>query len=285
MRPKIGLVLGGGGSRGIAHIGVLEVLAHEHIPIDLIVGTSMGGLIGALFASEVDLLEMARHVERLRNISSLFSTHLFSSRARQRTMRKWIAHFLGENKTFEELKIPLIVTAVDMLHGHEVYLRSGPLLPALLATSAMPAVFPPVDHEEMKLADGGVIDSLCVHVARQEQMDKIIAVDIYPPLEHENPWVDPLGAIMGMGVPFFNTGNMDRPPSMMAAIWRSVRIMTWHLHEARLQANPPDVLLRPHVENYGSLDFKDVEGPLLAGIEEATRCLDVIKELVVETPN
>ncbi|MCB0153249.1 MAG: patatin-like phospholipase family protein [Anaerolineae bacterium] len=370
-RPKIGLVLGGGGSRGLAHIGVLNVLQRERIPIDLIVGTSMGGIVALLFslgyppeeiAREMQalqgqplteqigmhlreqtsagglllgaglgslvglLLMLAREpVERLRGkaamhrldpivgtslggiVGTLFAlgwsssrsagqqsrphrggrmSPLMGSRARQRRVESHLTKALT-GKTFADLPIPVCLMAVDMRHGEEVVLREGPLLPAVLASSAVPGAFPPVKHQEMELADGGVIDSLATHVAFEQGAERVIAVDVYPALDKENPWIDPLSAIMGFDLPtniFSTSGSGDkRIPTAAASMWRSVRVMTWHLHQKRLAAYPPDVLLRPAVERYGSLDFKDVTGPIQAGVEAAEAQLAEIKALVTET--
>ncbi len=283
-RPKIALVLGGGGSRGIAHIGVLSVLVRNHIPIDLIVGTSMGGIVGALYSFGISPDEIAGGMDDMRG-TTLLNMNLFSARARQRMLEDQLN--VLEGKTFADLKIPLTVMAVDMVHGREVALNEGLLLPALLATSAVPGVFPPVEVDGMQLADGGVIDSLATHVAFEQGGDKVIAVDVYPELEKDSPWVDPLGAILGFQLPFnlFGTNSETRPPSVLSAIWRAVRVMTWHLHEERLAACPPDVLLRPAVEDYASLDFKDVRGPLLAGAAETERHLPAIRALLEGQPD
>ena len=133
----------------------------------------------------------------------------------------------------------------------------------------------------LHLADGGVIDSLATHLAFEHGADIVIAVDVYPPLEKDNPWVDPVSAVMGFQLPFSLFGNTEwgRLPSMMASMWRSFRVMAWHLHEQRLKAHPPHILLRPSVSGYGSLDFTDVAGPLEAGRIEATNYLHEIQAL------
>lgn len=273
MRPKVGLVLGGGGSRGIAHIGVLQVLVREQIPIDLIVGTSMGGIVGVLFALGVTPDQLAERVSAMEGYS-LINLKGLSARARQRMLRDLLAEALA-GKTFADLEIPATLMAVDMLHGTEVALNEGSLMPAVLATSAVPAIFPPVELNGMQLADGGVIDSLATHVAYEQGADKVIAVDVYPTLDKDDPWVDPISATMGFQLPFglFNSAESDKTPSMFASVWRAVRVMAWHIHKERLSAHPPDVLLRPKVKGYGSLDFSDLSGPLLAGAAEAERHL------------
>ena len=275
---KIGLVLGGGGSRGIAHIGVLQVLVREGIPIDLIIGTSMGGIVGVLFALGFSPHQLTEQMSVLQR-TSLFNLKQWSARSRQRMLRSLLAEPLNA-KTFADLRIPTTLMAVDLHHGVEVALNHGPLMPAVLATSAVPAVFPPVELEGMQLADGGVIDSLATQAAAECGADKVIAVDIEPSLEKENLWVDPVSAITGIQLPFvFGTNESPRSPNALAAMWRAWRVMAWHIHQERLAAHPPDILLRPRVERYGSLDFKELQGLVLAGVAEAERHLTELKAL------
>ena len=127
-QPKIGLVLGGGGSRGLAHIGVLEVLTREQIPIDLIVATSMGGIVGILFALGYSPTQIAEGMQAIQNNS--LGMKVMGMRARQRRVRDRLVEILG-NKTFADLNLPVTLMAVDMVHGEEITLSKGPLLPAV----------------------------------------------------------------------------------------------------------------------------------------------------------
>ncbi|MBA3943091.1 MAG: patatin-like phospholipase family protein [Herpetosiphonaceae bacterium] len=287
-RPTLALVLGGGGSRGLAHIGVLEVLQREHIPIDRIVATSMGGIVGVLFALGLPPDQIAQWTRRAMVMVepqpyALRNVRLLSSRARQQWLRKQFTHLL-EEQTFADLRIPVTLMTVNMLDGTEVPLTTGPLVPALLATTAVPGLFPPVPFGDMQLADGGVIDSLATHVAVEQGADKIIAVDVYPALTTDRPWSNPVSAIMGFQLPLalFSGADALQGPNMFSSMWRSVRVMTWHLHQKRLADDPPDILLRPRVDTYGSLDFKDMDGPLQAGVEAAEERLADIKALCGE---
>ena len=280
MQPKIGLVLGGGGSRGIAHIGVLKVLHEHQIPIDLIVGTSMGAIIGTFYALGTQPDDMAKHIHTIGG-GNVFLKNMFSAKARQARIRADIVEWL-QDKTFEEADIPLTLMAVDVHKGEEVPLQTGKLLPAVLASAAVPAVFPPVEIDGRELVDGGVIDSLATHMAYKHGADIVIAVDIYPPLEQDNSWHDPLSDVMGIASPL-SLFSINAAPSMVASVWRSVRITTWYLHEQRLQHHPAHVLIRPEVEMYGSLDFRDVDGPLQAGIDATKALLPEIQRLVTET--
>lgn len=285
MRPKIALVLGGGGSRGIAHIGVLDVLVREQIPIDLIVGTSMGAIVGALFAAGHPAEAIA---DRLAEIQGhrVFQ-NLISGRARQRRINEMLRRFLGGTK-FSQLKIPLAVTAVDLISGKEVILDSGDVVTALIASSAVPGAFPPLEYGEMQLADGGVIDSVATGVAvergfHRDQRGRIIAVDVYPPLTTDRSWGDPLNDIMGIGLPFtipIMRSGEGKAPGVGASLWRSFRVLVWHTHEARLAQFPPDVLIRPKLAGKASLDFRNLDGPLQAGRVAAEAALPEIRDLL-----
>jgi NTE family protein len=279
MRPKIGLVLGGGGIRGLAHIGVLEILEREHIPIDYIVGTSMGAIVGAAFALGSSSQQIAGYMERVGSSNLLGGLNMFSSRSRQKAIEEHLRLAMG-HQTFADLHIPMTVMAVDMQTGEEVQLTQGELVPAILASAAVPAVFPPVEINGRQLADGGVIDSLATQPAYAMGADRVIAVDVYPALEMENIWKDPISAVMGFQIPFNLLGN-DRNPGVVSSLWRSFRIMVWYTHQMRLQQCKPDLLLRPPVDSYGSLDFKDTKGPIEAGRKTAEAHLDEIKALLV----
>lgn len=287
MRPKIALVLGGGGSRGVAHVGVLDVFMREKLPVDLIVGTSMGAVVGAMYAAGHQPAQMAERMADLQGVN-VFGTSIFTARGRQQRFAEQLSTMFA-GLTFADLKIPLLVTAVDMITGQETVLKDGPLIPALLASTAIPAVFPPVELNGMQLADGGVIDSVATHVAYEQgygcEEARIVAVDVYPQLEQDNPWVDPLSAIMGLGIQIdlpFNSLPWARTPGIVASLWRSYRVLAWNMHETRLQAHPPDVLLRPALGETGSLDFKDLQSPFYAGVQDAERHLDAILALYGE---
>jgi NTE family protein len=276
---KIGLVLGGGGSRGIAHIGVLEVLKREEIQVDLIVGTSMGGIVGTHFALGIPPEVLAKRMRQLQN-EGLIKLTRFTMQHRQRVLLELLQEGVGE-KTFNDLKIDTILMAVDMIQGVEIQLKEGRLIDAILATSAIPSIFPPVQINGKYLADGGVIDSLATHVAVEAGVDLMIAVDLYPELDENNPWADPISAITGIQLPFIYRATAPiKPPNSLSSMWRAVRVMSSYIHQLRLNESPPDILMRPEVDSFGSMDFKDIEGPYQAGISEAERHVPAIKEML-----
>lgn len=282
MTSKIALVLGGGGNRGLAHVGVLEVLLRENIPVDLLVGTSMGGIVAALFAAGNPPAIIADYLLKFQG-ASLFS-NLFSGKGRQQRLIDVLRQGLGGIR-FEQLKIPLVVTAVDMTTGKEIELDSGEVVPAVVASAAVPAAFPPVEMGDMILADGGVIDSVATPAAYArgygaKNGGRIIVVDVYPELEADR-WGDPLSSTLGIGmpfdVPFMRSGQTGKAPGSVAALWRTYRIAMWYVHELRLKDYPPDVYIRPELGALPSLDFGDMQKPIQAGRVAAEAALPAIR--------
>jgi NTE family protein len=169
----VALALGGGGARGLAHLGVLEVLEAEGIRPTFLAGTSIGGLVGALWASAIPAVEIIAIARDFR----------FPRRFVPGRVLTWEQIFpsavpLLEGRTFEDLATPLAVSAVDLLVGEEVILHTGPLLPAVRATCAVPGVLPPERMGGRCLVDGGVMNVLPVDLAWSWEPDIVIAVNI-----------------------------------------------------------------------------------------------------------
>lgn len=175
--PSIGLALGGGFARGIVHIGVLKVLEAENIPVRFIAGTSVGALIGAAYCSGATPAEL----------------ETIASRVRFRDLARWTLSRLGfatnlrmigflnkvlKVKTFEELRVPLAVTATDFTTGEGVVFRSGPLADAVRASCAYPGVFLPVTVNGRLLVDGMLAHSLPSQPVRDMGADRVIAVNL-----------------------------------------------------------------------------------------------------------
>ena len=171
MTTKIGLALGGGGARGLAHIGILKVLQREQIPIDVISGTSMGGIVGAMHAVGKSTEEMEAVALKHGEISQIFKLIdlrlLGSGLLGGKRIKKLLVEVLGAETTFADLRIPFAVVAVDYNSGREVVLNDGNLADAVRATMSVPGVFEPVDLGGYKLLDGGVLDNVPVGVARE----------------------------------------------------------------------------------------------------------------------
>lgn len=181
-RQRIGLALGGGAARGIAHIGVLEVLEEEKIPIDCIAGTSAGAIAGGLYAAGMSTAEMREAVIHLNwlEIASL-SLPVMGLLNFDRAA-SWIDDLLKERaRTFEELSMPFAAVAADIVRGEPVAIIRGKLSAALRASSSVPGIFTPTRLGERLLVDGGTLNNLPVSVARRLGADYVIAVDLLPP--------------------------------------------------------------------------------------------------------
>jgi len=176
---KIALVLGGGGVKGLAHVGVLEELANAGIKPDMIIGCSAGAIIGALYADNPDinhlkaiLLGMIR--DDLLDISlANLPFGLSSGSALQQFLNTQL-----HAKTFEELKIPFVVVATNLEFGDLVTFGTGPLEPAIRASAAFPGVFLPIQIEDQYFVDGGVVNAVPVEVAKKLGAEFVIAVDL-----------------------------------------------------------------------------------------------------------
>ena len=153
---NIALVLGGGGTKGLAHLGVLHELEQAGIYPDLIVGCSSGGIVGALYADNPDIKALQRLLIGMKK-SDLIDFSFFASKyglVKGNLLRKFLEKELRA-KTFEELQIPLVVVATDLKTGELIALGGGEIVPALLASSAIPGVFSPVKYLGRYLVDGG----------------------------------------------------------------------------------------------------------------------------------
>jgi len=175
--PKIVLALGGGGARGFAHIGVLQVLKEAKIEIAGVVGTSMGALIGSTFAAGTDLYYLEKLIEYL-SWENLIDFSLPKLGLINGDKIKTVIDLLTKGKNFEELVLPFWAVATDLHTGEEIVFRKGQLAPAVRASISIPGVFNPVDHENRILVDGGVVAGIPVLVAKRMNLDLVVAVNV-----------------------------------------------------------------------------------------------------------
>jgi NTE family protein len=233
-RPRIGLVLSGGGARGLAHVGVLEVLERAHVPIDAIAGTSMGAIIGGLYASGMTAAELEAELTRL-NWDRVFAARVdrqqlsqrrkeedfeispvievgmnpdgefrvplgaLSSRGLETLLRRFTLPVRGV-VDFDKLPIPFRALATDMESGQQVVLSFGDLALALRSSMSVPGAFAPTDVDGRILGDGGLVNNLPVDVARAMGVDVVIAVNVGTPLAGR----DTLGSAGGLTAQMIN---------------------------------------------------------------------------------
>ena len=279
--PVVGIALGGGGARGLAHIGVLKVLEREGIFPRLVAGTSMGGVIGAMYAaglsSEQMEAEAVKATSGRADMIRVVDVNLSQTGiVRGARIYDYIAEIIGLETKFSDLRRPLSMVAVDLNTGREVVLNSGRVADAVRATISVPGVFKPVEIGPLHLVDGGMLNNVPVDVARKMGADVVIAVDVLPSFTQNVPGEPPVVAPL-------------RPKRVLRAyrdLWHVVMIMTSAATEARLQQWPPDVLLRPPVASDIDvlLGFNRLQDAMAAGVAAAEAALDQILAAVGRTP-
>jgi len=257
-RPGIGVALGGGFSRGFAHLGVLQVLEQNHIPISHIAGTSVGSILGAAYASGAPLAKILATCRDIR----------FRDIARWRVSRLGLAsnHRLSDlmdrvfaARTFEQLRIPMAVVATDLATFDPVVFTQGPLADAIRASCAFPGLFEPVEIGTRCLADGGLVAQVPTVAARQIGADRVLGVSV--------------------GI---QDGRRGAPKNIFQVVARAVcaaqkhQLESWERHA--------DLVLRPDVQHLAWDDFERASDAIEAGALAATRALPRIKKLLDRTP-
>lgn len=278
-RPKIALVLSGGGARGGAHVGVLKVLEEKKIPIDMIVGTSMGSFVGGLYASgktpqEIEtLLTQTNWREYIRTDFDRADTPI-SRKKREYTYQgklgiginvnndpvlptgvlkrqPMLFKFLQETqhaqniKDFDKLPIPYRAVATDIRNGDAVVLRSGSLAKSIYASSSIPGGFQPINIDGVDLVDGGVSDNISIGVAKKMGADIIIAVDVSEDFSEEldvNSYLVVMGQLVNI-------------------------LMRKNANESIATLGEKDVLLTPNLDGYTGLDADKYVPIIQAGVE------------------
>jgi NTE family protein len=249
--PRIGVALSGGGVRGFAHLGVLQVLEEAAVPVEVIAGTSMGGLVAGLYAAGVPLQALIDFANQVGIMDLASPDQRWRGLFDHDKMAPMLAGLLDDPEiAFEDLAIPAAVVAADVERGELVLLREGPLLPALLATAAFPLVFAPVHHQDRWLVDGGVANNFPVDVVRHMGADRVLGVNV-PPSVH-----------LALDREAHNRGLSVRALSLLTQRSREwqlpfliadacVGISIEAINRTRLALCPPDLLLEVQLPNVG----------------------------------
>ena len=281
---KIGLVLGGGGARGLGHIGVLKALKKHSIPIHMVAGTSIGAVIGAMYAATLDphwienkfkefidseaykRIGLHRLVPTSQPNSSIFQTaatymknqiiiNLANDRLgilKQERLSE-IIDFMLPVKTFEELKIPFSCLAVDLNSGEDVVFNSGNLIEAIVASSAIPGYIPPIEKDGMLLTDGAVSCPVPVKTVRKMGADFRISVDVG--LNHFKPLEN---------------------PNLLQVLGRAEQITSTRLGEVK--SEKADITIRPDTMNVFWAEFDKIDQLIKLGAEETEKQFWQIKD-------
>lgn len=274
---KIGLALGGGGARGGAHLGALYELRELGIEPDLIAGTSIGGIIGAFLAYGIEFEAIEAFLHGL-SLSTLFTLASSSqpSLIGSKKGEAMLVKIFGE-ATFADLKIPLAVVAVDLISRRDVIVRDGSLITALMATSAIPVIAPPVDYHGMKLIDGGVLNNVPFDVARMNGATHVIAIDLSESAPYGTPSDGPVPTASGL-VGRIVAATQRRPMFQVASTLSD--ILTNNGVLARMAIYPPDLLIQPDLGTIGLFDFHRADEAIEAGRKAVRQVADQLVKLV-----
>ena len=291
-RPRVVLVLSGGGARGAAHVGVLRVLEDARVPIDAVVGTSMGSIVGGLYAAGMspDDLETAivdvdweavftdrpprsqRYFRRKQDDLDFlvrYRVHLkggrpklplgFLQAQKLESLLKFYEITTDFSSDFDRLRIPYRAVATDLADGEAVVIARGSLATAMRASMSIPGLFPPVPFDDRLLIDGGVASNLPVEAALELAPDVLIAVDISTPRDLE---VDPGSsiAVIRRLTQFLTKGNVDR---------------------SKAKLSERDILIEPDLADISAQDFVRAEEAIQIGERSAHAVIDRLRELGV----
>ncbi len=255
MRPKIGLALGSGGARGLAHIGVVKVLKEHNIPIDFIAGSSMGSLIGALIANNNDMNmveKLAIQLKRKHWLDLTVPKLGFVAGDKVKELVKILTH----GKNIEDLSIPLAVVATDIEMGERVVFTQGPVADAVRASISIPGIFVPVKVNGRLLVDGGVMERVPIQAVQEIGADIVIAVDV---------------------------GLYDaklKVNSILDVMSQAIDIMEREIYHRQILS--ADYVIRPNVGHINSISFTNVEEIINEGYNKAQESIGEMKDMLKE---
>jgi predicted acylesterase/phospholipase RssA/CRP-like cAMP-binding protein len=253
----VGLALSGGGARGFAHIGAIRALRDAGIPIDLVAGTSMGAMVGALCAlgqTPETMLDRCRAWTRERPWGDF--TLPLASIVRGRRIRRALGNLLGDAR-IEDLWLPFACVTANLTRATADTHTSGPLMPLVLASNSVPGLAPPVPYKGEVHVDGGVIDNLPVGALRAMGAGRVIAVDVGTEVRVNAP-TRLAESPSGWGLLW---DRLSRRPSRALPVFVSVTRALTLASDDRVQAacRDADLALRPPLGDYASTDFKDID--------------------------
>lgn len=189
---KIAIVLGGGAACGFAHVGVLRALEENGIEADIVVGTSMGAIVGGYYSAGASSVEMDEFIKSFKRLQ-IFEINLLAKNRSILNTNKIEKLFkeLTQEKNIEDCRIKFCAVATDLLNGKEVVIDKGPIWKAMRASMAIPTIFPPFEIDGVELFDGGLLNNVPTDVAHNLGADYVIAVDVtqYHNLKKENNWI------------------------------------------------------------------------------------------------
>ncbi|BDU50739.1 patatin-like phospholipase family protein [Haliovirga abyssi] len=302
-RKKLGLVLSGGSAWGLSHIGVIKRLEEEGIKPDLIVGSSIGSIIGSLYA-------IGMPIKYIEGIASNFNYSLLLDFTKERKngllKGKYAEEFikiLTRGRNFSDCKIPFYINATDFLTGEEVIISSGKLYKGVRASISIPLIFKPVKRGGRYLTDGGVYDPLPIHIAKKYGAEKIIAIGFRDKINKDDKVVDEEllkdgeELILNPGKIFideianneilktilkkskFSLTKNEGIKEKILVIENFLNIL--FMGDLKRTEREADIFLKPDVLKYMQLNFFKGEKIIEEGYKEADKNIDEIKKLII----
>lgn len=301
-RPVVGLALGGGAARGFAHIGILRTLIAHGIEPNIVVGTSIGAVVGGAYASgNLDTLEEWARSLQVRNILSYLDIRLNGSGLiGGEKLAARLEAAIG-NTLIEDLPMKFASVATEVRTGHEIWLTHGRLVDAMRASYALPGIFSPVPVGDRWLVDGTLVNPVPVSAARALGAEIVIAANlssdvfthsttIYAhgaPVEVPETVIDPNKSKRRFGKFFSPERTVKREffggggrPGISSIMVDAFNIMQDRITRARLAGDPPDLLITPRVGQIGWFDFHRADDLIEFGNRAAERALDSIQEAI-----
>lgn len=273
-KKKVGLALGGGGARGLAHIGVLNVLEQNKIPIDMIAGTSSGALVGALYSSEPNAKKLALEVSK-EKWDEIFD---YAYLPRYGLIKGDKIEQMLEEKLndidFKDLKIPLFVTAFDVEHKKEIIFHKGNVAKAVRASISIPGLFVPVENNNKILVDGAIVDPIPTEILRKQGADIIIAVNV------NNVKIKSAS----MNETAVKRKGTKKIPGIMISASKSLQIMSSEVSAADLASDRADLVININLEDIGTLEFSKWKEAISMGERVAKKSIEDIKRITKPNP-
>jgi NTE family protein len=299
VRPTIGLALGGGAARGFAHIGVIRTLEAHGIVPDVIVGTSIGAVVGGCYAAkEMDNLDSWARTLTVRGVLSYLDISLSGSGLiGGGHLAAQLETGLKESRV-EDLPIRFAAIATEFNTGHEIWLTRGRLSDALRASYSLPGIFPPVLIGGRWLVDGALVNPVPVSAARALGARLVIAVNLNSDLfgrgtiianhgPDENDTAPEPAKVNGFRRMFSGERSLRRQffgrrgrPGLPTVMVEAFNVMQDRITRARLAGDPPDVLISPRLGGIGWFDFHRAAEAVEIGCEATTKALDAVSEAV-----
>jgi NTE family protein len=300
-RPVIGLALGGGAARGFAHIGILKALLANGIVPNVVVGTSIGAVVGGAYASgHLDTLEdWARSFRGVRNILGYLDIRLNGSGLLGgEKLASRLEGSIGQT-LIEDLPLKFATVATEIRTGHEIWLTRGRMVDAMRASYALPGIFSPVLIGDRWLVDGALVNPVPVSAARALGAEIVIAANLSSDIFTHSTTIYSHGAVPEPAVAedtatkrrfpkffspertvkreFFGSGGR---PGISSVMVDAFNIMQDRITRARLAGDPPDMLITPRVGQIGWFDFHRADDLIAFGTRAAERAIDSIQEAI-----